>query len=69
MVVLSMGMPTCVFSSKKVMRVDFRHCQVLDLVGSAVAFPKSIEFWKDRRIIAGQHFFYRRNLKDSGKDS
>jgi hypothetical protein len=29
--------------------VDFRHCQVLDLVGSAVAFPKSIEFWKDRR--------------------
>jgi hypothetical protein len=22
----------------------------LDPVGSAVAFPKSIEFWKDRRI-------------------
>ena len=33
------------------MRVDFRHCQVLDPVGSAVAFPKSIEFWKDRRIL------------------
>jgi hypothetical protein len=32
------------------MRVDFRHCQVLDPVGSAVAFPKSIEFWKDRRM-------------------
>jgi hypothetical protein len=32
------------------MGVDFRHCQVLDLVGSAVAFPKSIEFWKDRRM-------------------
>eukprot|EP01047_Picozoa_sp_COSAG01_P035196 COSAG01_NODE_2684_length_7258_cov_33.765791_3_plen_90_part_00 len=39
-----------VFSSKKVLAVDFRHYQVLDLVGSAVAFPKSIEFWKDRRI-------------------
>jgi hypothetical protein len=24
--------------------------QILDPVGSAVAFPKSIEFWKDRRI-------------------
>jgi hypothetical protein len=24
-----------------VMRVDFRHCQVLDPVGDAVAFPKS----------------------------
>jgi hypothetical protein len=35
-----------------VMRVDFRHCQVLDPVGDAVAFPKSIEFWKDRRIFA-----------------
>jgi hypothetical protein len=33
--------------------VDFRHCQVLDPVGSAVAFPKSIEFWKDRRITVG----------------
>jgi hypothetical protein len=30
--------------------MDFRHCQILDPVGSAVAFPKSIEFWKDRRI-------------------
>jgi hypothetical protein len=39
-----------VFSSKKVLAVDFRHCQVLDPVGDAVAFPKSIEFWKDRRI-------------------
>jgi hypothetical protein len=28
----------------------FRRCQILDLVGDAVAFPKSIEFWKDRRI-------------------
>jgi hypothetical protein len=41
-----------VFSSKKVLAVDFRHCQVLDPVGDAVAFPKSIEFWKDRRIPA-----------------
>ena len=39
-----------VFSSKKVLAMDFRHCQVLDPVGDAVAFPKSIEFWKDRRI-------------------
>ena len=30
--------------------MDFRHCQILDPVGDAVAFPKSIEFWKDRRI-------------------
>ena len=35
-----------VFSSKKVLAMDFRHCQVLDPVGDAVAFPK---FWKDRR--------------------
>jgi hypothetical protein len=33
-----------------VLAMDFRHCQILDPVGSAVAFPKSIEFWKDRRI-------------------
>jgi hypothetical protein len=33
-----------------VMARQFGHCQVLDPVGSAVAFPKSIEFWKDRRI-------------------
>jgi hypothetical protein len=32
-----------------VLAMDFRHCQILDPVGSAVAFPKSIEFWKDRR--------------------
>jgi hypothetical protein len=32
--------------------MDFRHCQILDPVGDAVAFPKSIEFWKDRRITA-----------------
>ena len=38
-----------VFSSKKVLAMDFRHCQILDPVGDAVAFPKSIEFWKDRR--------------------
>jgi hypothetical protein len=34
-----------------VLAMDFRHCQILDPVGDAVAFPKSIEFWKDRRII------------------
>jgi hypothetical protein len=33
-----------------VLAMDFRHCQILDPVGDAVAFPKSIEFWKDRRI-------------------
>jgi hypothetical protein len=30
-----------VFSSKKVLAMDFRHCQILDPVGDAVAFPKS----------------------------
>jgi hypothetical protein len=34
-----------------VLAMDFRHCQILDPVGDAVAFPKSIEFWKDRRTV------------------
>jgi hypothetical protein len=42
-----------------VLAMDFRHCQILDPVGDAVAFPKSIEFWKDRRISAPESAEFR----------